>query len=163
MRDALLRCELLVRTISASMKADVIASPPQAAREKASRIASDDDGKSDAAAERFAEPIGHHALQHEQRRQDQERAEHVRVLEGAAGAVVERQQIAAAGNQVEVAGDAGERGDHGADDQAAAQHVEPRLRVLRHHHGEEDDGDRHVPGGRDPVRHVRPVHDGDGG
>ena len=34
-------CDLLVSTISASMKADVTISPPQAARENASRIASD--------------------------------------------------------------------------------------------------------------------------
>ena len=77
-------------------------------------------------------------MQRKQRRQDQERAEHVRVLEGAAGAVIQRQQIASAGDEVEIAGDAGERGDHRADDEAAPEHVEPRGGVLRDHHREED-------------------------
>ena len=54
----------------------------------------------------LAERVGDDALQREQRRQDQERAEHVRILEGAARAAVQRQEIVAAGHQVEIAGDA---------------------------------------------------------
>ena len=51
------RCALvrLVSTISASMKAEVRTSPPQAARENASRIASDMMPKRDGVAERLAE------------------------------------------------------------------------------------------------------------
>ena len=98
-------CDRLVSTISASMKAEVRISPPQAARENASRIASDMMPKAMVLRNDFAEFVRDHALQREQRRQDQERAEHVRVLEGAAGAVVERQQIMSAGDQVEIAGD----------------------------------------------------------
>ena len=113
-------CERLVSTISASMKAEVMTSPPQAARENASRIASDMMPNAMALRQRFAEPVGNDALQHEQRGQDQERAEHVRILEGAAGAVIERQQIVSAGDEVEIAGDAGQRRDHRAHDQARA-------------------------------------------
>ena len=148
-------CDGLVRTISASMKAEVRTNWPQAAREKASRIASAMMPSAMALRNDFAEAVGDDALQHEQRRQDQERAEHVRVLEGAARAVIQRQQVVSAGHQIEIAGDAGERRDQRADDQAAAQHVEPGRGIFRQHHGEEDHGDRHVPGCRDPVARPR--------
>ena len=151
-------CERLVSTISTSMNGggdDEHA--PRGAREcQQDRQRYDAEG--DGVAERFAEPVRHDALQGEQRRQDQERAVHIRVLEGAAGAVVQRQQVTPAGDEIEVARDAGERRNHGADDKAAPEHVEPCGGVLGDDHREEYDRDRHVPGGRDPVRNVGPVH-----
>ena len=102
-------CDRLVRIISASMKADVITSPPHAARENASRIASAMMPSATALRSDFAETVGDDALQDEQSGQDQKRAQHVRVLEGAARAFIERQQIMSARNQIEVAGDAGDR------------------------------------------------------
>ncbi len=50
--------------------------------------------------------IGDDALQGEQRGKDQKRAQHVRILEGAARPLVQRQQVVAAGDEIEVAGDA---------------------------------------------------------
>ena len=121
----------LVRTISASMKAEVMASPPHAARENASRIASAMMPSAMVLRNDFAEAVGDDALQDEQRGKDQERAQHVRILESAARALIQRQQVMAAGDEVEIAGDARDRRDHPADDQAAAKHVEPWLRYLR--------------------------------
>ena len=62
-------------------------------------------------------------MQRKQRRQDQERAEHVRILEGAAGAVVQRQQVTTAGDEVEITGNAGKRRNQRANDEAAPEHV----------------------------------------
>ena len=101
-------------------------------------------------------------MQDEQRRQDQERAEHVRILERAASPIIERQQVVPARNEIEIAGDRGERCDHGADRETAAQHVEPGGSVLGDDHGEEDHGRRHIPGCRDPACNVGLVQQGNG-
>jgi hypothetical protein len=85
------------------------------------------------AAERFAGPIGNDALQREQSGKDQERAQHVGILEGSAGALIQRQQVVPAGDEVEVAGDARCRRNQRADDQAAAQHVQPRRGIFGDH------------------------------
>jgi hypothetical protein len=50
-----------------------------------------------------------HPLQHHQCRPDQERAEHVGILEASERAVVGRKQIVGAGKQVEITGDARQR------------------------------------------------------
>ena len=156
-------CERLVSTISTSINAEVNDQHAPRGARKCQQDRQRYDAEGDRAAERLAELVRDDALQREQRRQDQERAEHVRVLEGAAGAVIQRQQVAPAGDEIEVARDAGERRDHGADDEAAPEHVEPRRGILGDDHREEDDRDRHVPGGRDPVRNVGPVHHRDRG
>ena len=137
----------------AMTNAEVANSWPQAARENDSRIASADDAENHGAPECLAEAVEQDALQRQQRRQDQERAEHVRILEEAARAAVQRQEIVAAGDEVEIAEDAGERGDDGADDVAAARagragpccrptSPSRRTRLCRH-----------VPRRRQPVGH----------
>ena len=64
---------------------------------------------------------GHQPVQHEDAGQHQERAEHVGILEGAGGAVVEREDLGA-GKRIEIAGDAEDggqdrRGEPGPEDQ----------------------------------------------
>ena len=156
-------CERLVSTISTSMKAEVMTSLPQAARENASRIASVMMPSAIALRNDLPSSSETTLCSDEQRRQDQERAEHVRILEGAAGAVIQRQQVAPAGDQVEIAGDRRRVAAISAPTiEAAPQHVEPRRGVLGDHHREEDHRDRHVPGGRDPVRDLGLVDHRDG-
>src|SRR5262252_2050612 len=107
--------ERLVMSISASMNMAVRINWPQAAREKARSIASA--MMPSATAQRPCKARGDHVLQHEQRWQDQECAEHVGVLERAATAAIQRQEIISAGHKIEVAPDRRKRGEDSADDQ----------------------------------------------
>ena len=86
-------------------------------------------------------------------RQDHECAEHVRVLEGAGGAIEAGQALAEPAN-VEIAHDARDRGGDGRKDIAAAQGIEPSLRIDAQQHREEQGGDAEI-GGDEGERHRR--------
>ena len=90
-------------------------------------------------------------MQRDQRRQNQKGTENVRILEETAGPAIQRQEIVAAGNEVEVAENAGNGCDDRASDTAAAELIEPLLRLLREHHGKEQGRSGHVPRRCDPV------------
>ena len=101
------------------------------AQQQAEQQDADDQDVGDADAAR------QHPLEHHQRRPDQERAEHVGVLEAAERAVIGREQIVGAGKQMEITGDAGQR------DQGRGQHIgrahggEARHRVVGEQAGEQ--------------------------
>ena len=88
-----------------------------------------------------------HPLDHHQRRPDQERAEHVGVLEGAERAVVCREQIVGAGEQTEIAGDAGERDDGRGQHIGRAHGNDARHGVMGEQAGEQHRRHRQIDRG----------------
>ncbi len=125
-------------------------SPCRAGKAQKDRDA--DEEKGQRASQRLAEAFRQHALQRHERRQQQKRAQHVRVLERAARAAIERQQVMAARHEAEISGHGGGGGDDRADHIAAQQIVDPVCGVFGENHREEDRRDRQIPGCRDPGR-----------
>ena len=85
--------------------------------------------------------------EHVDERHDAERAEHVRILEGAGGSPVKREQIEGAGQQAEIADDRGGAGDDGGD----RPRLEDQLRVEARRSG--DEGGNDDRGGVEIERH----------
>ena len=90
------------------------------------------------------------ALEQERRRQHQEGAEHVGIVEGAARAAIEHERVRQAAEQMKVGDDAGQRGDERGRQIAAQQMIEPRLRVRARYGGIEDRGDGEKDGDQHP-------------
>src|SRR6201999_37624 len=129
-------------TIMASMKAAVIASPPQAARENASRMAR--------AMMANATPFRNaFAKWSETTLCKANRAGRIRKAPSTFGSLkgprprpswgsrawpvyVEGESVVPAGNEIEIARNGRNGRDHRAEDEAAAKHVEARERIFRH-------------------------------
>ena len=110
-----------------------------------------------AAAHHLGEAADEHALEREQCGQYHEGAEHVGVVEGAAGATVAQEHVGNAAEQPEVGADGHQRGDHGRRDVAAHDEVEPLLGVGGERGGVEDRGHRQVGRHADPDHRLRLV------
>ena len=61
-------------------------------------------------------------------------------------------------DEIEAAGDAGERRDHGPTVKTAAEHVEPRRGVLGNHHREEETVTAMYQEVAIQFGHIGPVH-----
>src|SRR5579883_2652477 len=94
------------------------------------------------AKEAFASSQKNGLRQPDQRRR-QERAEHVRILEGAGSAAVEGEMLAQSAD-IEIAEDGGEAGEDAGGDIARADDREPLERRFCDEAGEENRGDRNV-------------------
>ena len=103
-----------------------------------------------AAADHGAKPTAQHALEDEQRRQHEEGAEHVRVLEGPARALVDHEQLRPFSQQLEIARDREHRGDHRGGNVAAQEDGEPCLGIGRERRRKEDGAQRKEGGDRHP-------------
>ncbi len=84
-----------------------------------------------------AQPLGEQVAEEEGDRQHQEGGEDVGILKGAHDAAVAQEDVAA-GNDVEIPADAGERGQHGGGDIGLLDDRQPALRCLGDDRGEED-------------------------
>ncbi len=138
--------------------------PPGGPRE-GQQQADQQDQQQDPVADHGRCPADQDALKQQHRRKHQERAQHVGIIEGAARAAIEHEQIRQAAEQMKIGRDAGDRSDQGGGSVAAQQMGEARLGIgaqdggIEHRGDGEEDRDQH-PGHRFGL--ARHLHDCDG-